>query len=74
MINPELSAQQFLLLLTALVALLAGYQLHARLLPWLKAWRQRRHNGLRHFEPHPYLNQLAARSETTSSHTDYHHD
>ncbi|MDN0084373.1 hypothetical protein QU487_16675 [Crenobacter sp. SG2305] len=73
MFNPELSAQQFLLLLTALVALFAGYQLHARLLPWLRVWRQRRRNGLRHFAPHPYMNQLATRNETASPHHDHHH-
>jgi len=74
MFNPDLSIQQFLLLLTALVALFAGYQLHARVLPWLRAQWKRRRSGLRYFEPHPYLTHLAARNDMPSQRTDSHHD
>lgn len=51
MFNPSLTALQFLLLTTALAALIGGYWLHARLLPWLlRTYRTRP----RYFVPHPY--------------------
>ncbi|OHX10446.1 hypothetical protein [Chromobacterium sphagni] len=55
MFNPELSQLQFMVLLAALAAGIAGYQLHARLLPWIRRLLLRR---MRHFQPHPYLQRL----------------
>ncbi|WP_434635055.1 hypothetical protein [Chromobacterium sp. CV08] len=55
MFNPELSELQFMVLLTALAAGIAGYQVRARLLPWIRRLLLRR---MRHFQPHPYLQRL----------------
>ncbi|MCD4486688.1 hypothetical protein LQR31_19615 [Chromobacterium vaccinii] len=60
MFNPELSQLQFMVLLAALAAGIAGYQLRARLLPWLRSLLLRR---LRHFQPHPYLQKLKRRDD-----------
>ncbi|TCP10622.1 hypothetical protein EV683_12122 [Crenobacter luteus] len=66
MLNPELSAQQFLLLFTAVASLIAGYLLHARLLPWLRSLLRAKHGRLRHFEIHPYQNRATARHDKCS--------
>ncbi|QEL55087.1 hypothetical protein [Chromobacterium paludis] len=51
MLNILLSESQFLILLTAVMAIVIGYLLRALLLPWIVRMRQRQ---LRYFQPHPY--------------------
>lgn len=72
MFNPQLTEIQFISLLSALFAGLAGYALHARVLPWLKRkhWIRQRY-----FQPHPYLQTLQHQQRqqeaaTPTDHTD----
>jgi hypothetical protein len=67
MFNPQLSELQFLLLVTALVAFIGGYWLHARLLPWLM---HKYHARPRHFVSHPYRPKPAATTTNQSESPD----
>ncbi|POZ60537.1 hypothetical protein [Chromobacterium alticapitis] len=51
MLNMLLSESQFLMLLTAAMAIAIGYLARALLLPWIVRMRQRQ---LRYFQPHAY--------------------
>ncbi|UTH73446.1 hypothetical protein [Chromobacterium sp. IIBBL 290-4] len=59
MFDYEFSETQFLMMLTALAAGIAGYMVHALLVPWLRKVSISR---LRHFQPHPYRPRTSAPS------------